>query len=402
MPADADAEARIHAWASTARLSHPHLMRIFDTGRAQVGSAELLYVVTEYAEESLAQVIPERPLSTREAREMLGPILEALAYLHAQGIVYGRIKPSNIMVVGDRLKLPIDTIQPAGELGKTSAPARPYDAPETGSGAISPAADAWSLGITLVEALTQQLPPWVRSEGQDPVVSTEISQPFADIARGCLRSDPAKRASLREIRSLLNPPRSLQEPANEIDQVAPAEIGARPAAVSHASPDRRRVAAIAAGAVILLALIAFFFMRSRPSEPSQPTVAQPTAPAVTRAPAPSPVAPSPPPSSGTAKGAIAERVLPDTLAKANRTIHGKVEVTIRLKVDANGAVSNARIESPGHSRYFADKALQAARRWRFTPAKVNGQPVASEWVLRFDFRPAGPEVNARELSPQKM
>ena len=91
--------------------------------------------------------------------------------------------------------------------------------------------------------------------------------------------------------------------------------------------------------------------------------------------------------------------MPDTPAKANRTIHGKVEVTIRLNVDANGAVSNARIDSQGHSRYFAEKALQAARKWRFKPAQVSGKAVASEWVLRFDFRPAGPEVNAREVSP---
>src|SRR6201997_5615131 len=143
MPAESNAEERVHDWASVAKLSHPHLMRIFDTGRAQVGSVELLYVVTEYAEESLAQVIPERPLSTREAHEMLGPILEALAYLHAQGMVHGHIKPSNIMVVDDRLKLPIDGIQPAGRLAKPGAQAKPYDAPETADGTISPAADTW-------------------------------------------------------------------------------------------------------------------------------------------------------------------------------------------------------------------------------------------------------------------
>jgi len=398
MPADSNADVRIRDWTSAAKLSHPHLMRIFDTGRAQVGSVDVLYVVTEYAEESLAQVIPERPLSTREAREMLGPILEALAYLHAQGMVHGHIKPSNVMVVGDRLKLPIDGIQPAGEFAKPVAQAKPYDAPETARGAISPAADIWSLGITLVEALFQQLPSWDRTKGRDPVVPDEIAQPFADVARGCLRSDPAKRATLREIRSVLDPPQLL-EPANEIDQIAPAEIGARPVSVSHASPHKRRVAAIAAGAVILLALIAFLFMRSRQSQPSSPTVEQPVAPAVTPAPPQSPVAQSPPPSGGTTKGAITERVMPDTSAKANRTIHGKVEVTIRLNVDANGAVSNARIESQGHSRYFAEKALQAARKWRFKPAHVNGSAAASDWVLRFAFRPAGPEVNAREVSP---
>src|SRR5579863_6180941 len=85
IPADAeDAPARLRAWSAAARLSHPHLMRIFESGRAHVSGVDLLYVVTEYSDESLAQVIPERPLALREAREMLGPILDALTYLHAQ------------------------------------------------------------------------------------------------------------------------------------------------------------------------------------------------------------------------------------------------------------------------------------------------------------------------------
>ncbi len=36
---------------------------------------------------------------------MLGTVLNALGYMHAHGYVHGRIKPSNLLVVGDRLKL---------------------------------------------------------------------------------------------------------------------------------------------------------------------------------------------------------------------------------------------------------------------------------------------------------
>ena len=122
MPANAEnAEKRLRDWASAAKLSHPHLMRIFESGRTPVGGAELLYVVTEFADESLAQVIPERPLSAGEAREMLVPMLDALSYLHGQGMVHGHIKPSNVMVAGDRLKLPVENIQSAGRSAKPSA-----------------------------------------------------------------------------------------------------------------------------------------------------------------------------------------------------------------------------------------------------------------------------------------
>jgi serine/threonine protein kinase len=94
IPADAEnAQSRLDGWGQATKLSHPHLVRIFDSGRWQNDDVELLYVVTEYAEETLAQVIPERPLTAEEAGEMLNPILDALSYLHAQGLVHGHINP---------------------------------------------------------------------------------------------------------------------------------------------------------------------------------------------------------------------------------------------------------------------------------------------------------------------
>src|SRR5947207_12334303 len=155
MPANAEnAEKCLRDWASAAKLSHPHLMRIFESGRTPVGGVELLYVVAEYADESLAQVLPERPLSADETREMLIPLVDALSYLHGQGMVHGHIKPSNVLVAGDRLKLPVENVQAAGRGAKPSAQLSIYDAPEIASGELSPAADLWSLGIILVESLT--------------------------------------------------------------------------------------------------------------------------------------------------------------------------------------------------------------------------------------------------------
>ena len=88
--------------------------RVHRTGRFQFGSIELAYVVTEYADEVLSQIIPERPLTSDETRAMLGPVIDALEYLHGKGLVHGHLKPSNILVVDEQLKISADSLTPAG------------------------------------------------------------------------------------------------------------------------------------------------------------------------------------------------------------------------------------------------------------------------------------------------
>jgi TonB family protein len=62
-----------------------------------------------------------------------------------------------------------------------------------------------------------------------------------------------------------------------------------------------------------------------------------------------------------------------------------VRLSVRVRVDPSGSVVSAELESPGPSKYFAELALRAARLWKFEPAKVDGQAVSSEWILRFEF-----------------
>lgn len=69
----ADKEHQLARWEEAARLSHPHLIRLFETGRCELNGVGLLYVVMEYADEALSQVLPHRPLTPAEVREMLAP-----------------------------------------------------------------------------------------------------------------------------------------------------------------------------------------------------------------------------------------------------------------------------------------------------------------------------------------
>jgi TonB family protein len=377
-----DAEAHIAGWAAATTLAHPHLMRLFDSGRCQIDDAMLLFVVTEYAEEVLSQILEDRPLTPAEAREMLDPVLDALVYLHGKGFVHGHLKPSNIMVVGDRLKLSLDSLQAIGQPGEHFPPTGVYDAPERATGAVSGAADVWSLGVTLVEALTQEPPVCDGSAKSEPAWPEFMPQPFAAIAQECLRQDPLRRCTLLQIKARLEP------------------VQSHPGLPE--SPPKTRwfpVTVLIGAALVLLAVMAVLQMRSHRIRSSLQTENQKSLPNTAVVPPESPVVGTQTVQGSVLKGAVAERVLPGVSEKASQTIEGKVRVKVRVTVDSSGKVSDAALESPGPSQYFANKALQAARNWRFKPAQVDSKAVSSVWILQFQFTQTGTEVTPVETSP---
>src|SRR5580704_440203 len=262
-----DRNAYLSRWQVGTTLSHPHLVRLFHFGRCQIDTTPLLYLVMEYAEEDLSQILPQRPLTPDEAKEMLYPLLDALSYLHEQKFVHGHQKPSNIMVVDNQVKLSCDSLCTPGEPGRiATAASNPYAPPEA---EISPAAEIWALGVTLVEALTQRPPAWDRATNGDPVLPESIPQPFADIAQECLRYEPARRCTIADIRARLEPARSLQKAASTNSSGAPAKV---------------RVTLIAA-TLALLAIIAVVKFGSHQTPTSPPTQAKLAPPAIATLPA---------------------------------------------------------------------------------------------------------------------
>ena len=441
-----DADALAAGWSAAIDLAHPHLMRLFDTGRCKIDGAVLIYAVSECADEVLAEILQERALTPAETTEMLEPVVDTLSWLHGKGLVHGRLKPSNILVVEDELKLSVDCIHAIGEPGMHSPATGIYDAPEAVAGMVSPAADVWSLGVTLVEALTQRRPVLDGATGE-PVVPDSIPQPFAGIAHGCLQTDPLGRCTLANVKAWLHAMTVPGEPVENTEKKVTRKL---------------RGPVMIAAVVVVVAVIAVFAARSHPSQPSaaatsqaQPPAsapAQPQAqaqaqpppaaapqgqdpatpasepvpvqvqaqvpaaapvPAPAQNPSPAVTAPAPPQqapasasqnsrgvaaSAAPLNGEVVERVMPDALPAATRTIHGKVNVKVRVSVDTSGNVSNAEFDSAGPSQYFSKVALQAAQKWKFKPAQLDGQAVRSAWILQFQFAQDGTQVTPVQTS----
>jgi TonB family protein len=380
-------EEQISQWKIAATLSHPHLLRIFDAGVCQIMGSRLLYVVMEYAEEDLSQVLPVRPLSAREAGEMLKPVLDVLSYLHEKGFVHGRIKPSNVMAVENQIKLSCDHVHKLGDPSDKGPQPSIYDAPEIETGAICPASDVWSVGVMLVTALSQRSETQKRLDTNELGSPESIPEPFREIARGCLRRSPEDRWTLGRIRTTLLPvalPPVLPRPV--LDQ--PAEVSGRAAKIV--------TVALVAAVVLLAVLLGLRWSRqAKQAAPAQVTTEKEHAGSDVAAPRPQAPVPDSPVHTGkaAAAGSVIERVVPDVPLSARNTIQGKVKVGVRVTVGPTGEVSEATLVSPGPSRYFARLAMEASRRWKFKPAEVDGQPVQSAWLLHFRFGRTGTEVD---------
>jgi TonB family protein len=471
IPAGPNADLQLSLWRRAKQLEHPNLLRIFETGRWRLQNRDRLYVVMEYAEENLSEILPQRSLTESEVRDMLGPVLDALVFLHGKGLVHSRIKPSNILATADQLKLSTDALFPTGESRKSSSRFDVHDAPETAASPLTPAADVWSLGMTLVETLTQHVIALQPGSQADPIVPDTLPQPLLDIARHALRRDPRRRWTIPEIAARLNPVAVAAAAAGQsISPLAvplstvPAVPAAKLQLPVFEPPERRAparpktgnepkqtlvlpnyVVPAAAVLLIIVAIIALPRILGRrpdssssasttaaataaPAKPAEqpvrrevpPSAKSSTAPdsrnslkaAAEKKPAPQPQTSAVPastaaavrtetfPSASTpsasapssARGEVLDQVLPNASEKALATIQGVVRVSVRVQVDPSGTVSDAALDSPGPSKYFADLALQAARRWQFTSPEAGGHSVPSEWLIRFEFTPSGPRA----------
>jgi TonB family protein len=382
-----ESDRQISRLRATTKLSHPNLLRNFQVGQCQIDGTSLFYVVMEFAEEDLSQILPQRALEPAEVGEMLPPLLGALSYLHGQGLVHGRIKPSNVQAVVDRLKLSSDQVTSITDQNSGGRRRDVYDAPETAAGIVSPASDIWSVGVTMVAALTQSVAFAANDSKNDPNLPESIREPFRSIARECLHLDPKQRISLNQIEGRLKPR----------EERGPASVS-RAEATAPAAGKRPAFPITIATTVVLIIVFAFLYLHGKKGAVSNPEETAPSRSA--NPPAATPLASgSPAPARSTnSAGEVSHQVLPDVPQNAKNTISGTIKVVVRVQVGTSGKVTSATFKSVGSSRYFADRALTAAQQWEFSPPQNNGQPLASTWLIQFRFRRGSTQASAERVN----
>lgn len=380
-----DLDNQLSGLRAAAGLTHPHLIRIFDVGRGAIEGVSFVYTTMELAEEDLSQILPQRALTPEEVRDMLPPVLEALAFLHGRGFVHGSVQPSNVCAVGEQLKLSADQITALGKplpLPRGIADEGPFD---SRSGQVRatfetafPASDIWSLGATLVAALTRK-----KASSADAPVPENVPEPFRGIARDCLQVDPKRRPSIEQIYSRLQQP-VVSAPAT------PAAVAKSPEAPQQSSASagsRGRYAIVAVLVLAAIIVLGYFVFRGKGSATLSETAPPPVTPA--------PATTTPP---RDAAGQVVRRVEPDIPANAQRTISGTIKIRARVEVDSTGKVTAAKLVSAGPSHYFAERALNAVRQWEFSAPVVNGKPTPSVWLIQFRLRRNSIQDSAQRLN----
>jgi serine/threonine-protein kinase len=193
-----------------ARLQHPNVVRILDTGERD----GFPYIIMEFLEGStLRQRLDAGERLSIEQVPTLGlELLDALVPAHAAGIVHRDLKPANIFFAGGTARLvdfgiasePTlegDSLTQTGQLLGT----HDYMAPEQRAGRpVDGRADLYSLALVLFESLTGHLPAPLRA-----LPRKRVSRSLTAVLQRALAPEPADRwpdaASFRA--ALLRPAR---------------------------------------------------------------------------------------------------------------------------------------------------------------------------------------------------
>jgi DNA-binding beta-propeller fold protein YncE len=176
-----------------ARLEHPAVVPVYDSREVE---GELIVAMRLVKGGDLRRLLDqEGPLPPRRALDLLAQVADALDAAHGAGIVHRDVKPHNILVEGDRAYLSDFGLAKAlDESGAASSASvvgtAQYMSPEQWRGEkIGPAADVYSLGCVLYEALTGIAP----FERQEPDTEPELPAGIDAAIRRAVDKDPARR-----------------------------------------------------------------------------------------------------------------------------------------------------------------------------------------------------------------
>ena len=176
-----------------ARLDHPAVVPVYDSREV---AGELIVAMRLVRGGDLRRLIDrDGPLPPERALDLLGQVAEALDAAHAAGVIHRDVKPHNILVEGDRAYLSdFGLAKAVDESGAASSASvvgtAQYMSPEQWRGdSIGPAADVYSLGCVLYEALTG-IAPFGRAESD---TEPELPVGIDAAIRRAVDKDPGER-----------------------------------------------------------------------------------------------------------------------------------------------------------------------------------------------------------------
>ncbi len=212
--ADAEFRKRFGREAAVvAGFRHDNIVHVHTSG--EVNGAK--YIVMEYlAGGSLAQRLSKGALPLPEALHIGAALAGALGYSHARGIIHRDFKPGNVLLTAEGKPVLSDfgvaKNTSSEETGLTrhamviGAPR--YMSPEQGlAEAVTDRTDIYSLGLTLFEMLSGNMPPMNLRVQRDPAEARELAPYLPDVPSRvvdligrCLQFSPSNRPSADECR----------------------------------------------------------------------------------------------------------------------------------------------------------------------------------------------------------
>jgi tetratricopeptide (TPR) repeat protein len=269
--------------AIAARLTHPHILPLYDSGSLEMGGGQpvLFYAMPYVAGKSLRDRLREEPqLPVDEAARLAGQVADALHHAHRQGIIHRDIKPENILLAdGEALvadfgiarALDVAGAERLTETGLAlGTPA--YMSPEQGAGStrLDGRADIYALGCVLYEMLAGE-PPFTGPTAQ-AILARHAMDPVPSLRT--VRSTVSQELERAVKRALAKVPADRFPTAGEFSQAldratrgAPAEAASRPTA--RVRRPARLLGAVAAALAALL-IVAIRVLTRVPQEPASP------------------------------------------------------------------------------------------------------------------------------------
>jgi serine/threonine protein kinase len=195
-------------------LTHPHLVRGYEVHEEPAPAM----VLETLGGDTLAALIDDGPLEVGDSARLGLQLVSVLSYLHRKGWLHLDVKPSNIVVEAGRATLLDLSLVGRPGSGRPGAGTRGYLAPEQAVGEnLSAATDVWGLGVTLIEALTGEMPhgdeaTW-DSRRRIPLLHRSLPPrvdplpglppAYDQLLRACIARDPSDRPTLDDVRACL-------------------------------------------------------------------------------------------------------------------------------------------------------------------------------------------------------